>query len=99
MTGKNLSATELREKCVSRMVNDWVAGLLLDDVFEPDPLTFFKKNKIPGTFSDHVFLTYCTITLGHDLIIIHMNPDTVPNTMYNWIKGKACLYWDLFYEH
>ena len=34
-------------------------------MFEPDPLTFFKKNKIPGTFSDHVFLTYCTITLGH----------------------------------
>ena len=39
-------------------------------MFEPDPLTFFKKNKIPGTFSDHVFLTYCTITLGHDLIIL-----------------------------
>ena len=39
-------------------------------MFEPDPLTFFKKNKIPGTFLDHVFLTYCTITLGHDLIIL-----------------------------
>ena len=39
-------------------------------MFEPDPLTFFKKNKIPGTFLDHVFLTYCMITLGHDLIIL-----------------------------
>ena len=89
LTGKKLSAKQLREKCIDSMVANRKAGLLLDGFFEPDPRTFFEKNKIPGTFTDHVFLTYCTILLGHDLVIIHMTPRTVDNGMFNWIKGKA----------
>ena len=83
-----MTATELRTSTIARMVNDWVVGLLLDDVFEPNPPTWFKKNKIPGTYADHVFLTYITISLGHDLVIVHMTPQTVENRMFPWIKGK-----------
>ena len=101
LTGNNLSAKQLREKCIARMVTDWAGGLLLDDIFEPDPPTYFKANRIPGTFTDHVFLTYCTILLGHDLVIIHMTPRTVANRMFSWIQGKYCLFREmfLFYEH
>ena len=84
-----MTAIELRHKCIARMVTDWVAGLLDDRVFEPDAPSWFKKNKIPGTYADHVFLTYISIFLGHDLVIIHMTPNTVENSMFRWVKGKA----------
>ena len=44
-----MTAIELRHKCIARMVTDWVAGLLDDNVFEPDAPYLFKKNKLPGT--------------------------------------------------
>lgn len=69
------------------MVAAWTDGLIDDGFMEPDPLTWFKENKKPGVFVDHALLTFISIILGHDLVIVHMNPSTVENKMFRWIQG------------
>ena len=41
----------------------------------------------PGVFVDHLFLTVMTHVIQRDIIILHMNPNTVGNKMFSWIHG------------
>ena len=49
---------------------------------EIDPLTWSKNNKMPGVFADYILLTYISLIMGHDLVIVHVNPSTVENRMF-----------------
>ena len=89
MTGKSLSARDLRSMVISGMVSDWSDGKISDEFFEPNPLAWFKKNKKPGIFVDHLFLSYLSIKLGHDVVIVHVTPSCVENKMFRWIKGQS----------
>ena len=96
MTGKSLTSIDLRSMVISGMVSDWSDGKISDSFFEPDPLTWFKTNKKPGIFADHLFLSYLSTMLNHDIIIVHMTPSAVANKMFCWIKGQSLVFFSSF---